>query len=155
MSEDCISNSQNSNEVRKGVKSDKDHDDFSLPRKQRLEYPKNVVLGYLNINSLRNKFVSILELIKKKVDIFLKNETRLDGSFLNNQFTMSGYEFIRMDKNKFGGGIAFYITDQLLIRTIKIENPSDIEILTIEINTQNITFCYRYIQTVIRKLPIK
>ena len=53
---------------------------------------------------------------------------------------MSGYEFIRMDKNKFGGGIAFYITDQLLIRTIKIENPSDIEILTIEINTQKITF---------------
>ena len=145
MSEDCISNSQNSNEVRKEtktkeVKSDKDHDDFSLPRKQRLEYPKNVVLGYLNINSLRNKFVSISELIKKKVDIFLKNETKLDESFLNNQFTMSGYEFIRMDKNKFGGGIAFYITDQLLIRTIKIENPSDIEILTIEINTQKITF---------------
>ena len=46
---------------------------------------------------------------------------------------MSGYRFIRRDRNKFGGGIAFYITDQLPSHTIKIENPSDIEILTIEI----------------------
>ena len=33
----------------------------------------------------------------------------------------------------FGGGLAFYINDQLPSRTIKIDNLSDIEILTIEI----------------------
>ena len=43
MSGDCISNSQNSNEIRKEVKSGKDHDAFSLLRKQRLDYPKNVI----------------------------------------------------------------------------------------------------------------
>ena len=43
MSEDCISNSQNSNEIKKEVKSGKDHDAFSLLKKQRLEYPKNVI----------------------------------------------------------------------------------------------------------------
>ena len=42
-----------------------------------------------------------------------------------------GYKFIR-DRNKFGGGIAFYITDQLPSQTIKIANRSDIAILTIE-----------------------
>ena len=46
---------------------------------------------------------------------------------------MSGYKFIRRDLNKFGGEIAFYIIDQLQSRTKKIENPSDIEILTMEI----------------------
>ena len=46
---------------------------------------------------------------------------------------MSGYKFLRKDRNKFWGGIAFYINGQLPIRTIKIENPSGIEILTIEI----------------------
>ena len=46
---------------------------------------------------------------------------------------MSGYKFVRKDRNKFGGGIAFYINDQLPSRTIKIEKLSDIEILTIEI----------------------
>ena len=69
--------------------------------------------GHLNINSLLNKFFSISELIKGKVDIFLTNETKLT--------------------NKFGGGIAFYITDQLPSQTLKIENPSDIEILTVKI----------------------
>ena len=43
MCEDCISKSQNSIEIRKEVKSDKDHDAFSLLRKQRLENPKNVI----------------------------------------------------------------------------------------------------------------
>ena len=46
---------------------------------------------------------------------------------------MSGYSFIRGDRIIFPGGIAFYITDQFQSHTIKIENPSDIEILTIEI----------------------
>ena len=52
MYEDCISNSQKLNEVRKEVKSSKNHEAFSLLRKQRLEYPKNVILGHLNVNSL-------------------------------------------------------------------------------------------------------
>ena len=50
---------------------------------------------------------------------------------------MSGYKFVRKDRNKFGGGIACYINDQLPSRPIKIENPSDIEILTIEIIRKN------------------
>ena len=50
MSGDCISKSQNSNEIRKEVKNGKDHDAFSLLRKQRLDYPKSVIFGHLNIN---------------------------------------------------------------------------------------------------------
>ena len=54
-------------------------------------------------------------------------------SFPSNGFAMSGYKFVRKDRNKFGVGIAFYTYHQLPSRTIKIENPSDFEILTIEI----------------------
>ena len=46
---------------------------------------------------------------------------------------MSSYKFIRRERNKFLSGIAFYITDQLPSLTMKTENPSDIEILTVEI----------------------
>ena len=133
MSGDRISNSQNSNEIRKEVKSGKDHDAFSLLRKQRLGYPKKVIIGHLNINSLRNKFESISELIKGKFDIFVINKTKLDASFPSNQFAMPGCKFVRKDRNRFGGGIAFHINDQLPSRTIKIENLSQIEILIIEI----------------------
>ena len=46
---------------------------------------------------------------------------------------MFGYKFVRKDRNKFGGEIPFFINDQLPSWTIKIKNPSNIEILTIEI----------------------
>ena len=71
-------------------------------------------------------------MIKGKVDIFLINENKLHEFFPSNQFIISGYKFIRRDRNKFGGGIDFYITDQLSRQVIKIENPSDSELLTIE-----------------------
>ena len=95
MSGDCNSNSQNSNEIGKEIKSGKDHDAFSLLRKKRLDYPKNVIFRDLNINSIQNKFESISELIKGKLDIFLITETKLDASFPSNQFAMSGYKFVR------------------------------------------------------------
>ena len=53
---------------------------------------------------------------------------------------MSGYKFVRKNRNKFGGGIAFYVNDQLPSRTIKIENPSDTEILTIEVTIRKNKF---------------
>ena len=133
MSGDCNSNSQNSNEIRKKVKSGKDNDAFSLLRKKRLDYPKKVIFGHLNINSLRDKFESLSELVKGKFDVFQLKKVKLDASFPSNQFAMSGYKFVRKGRNKFGGGIAFDINDQLPSRTIKIENSSDIEILTIKI----------------------
>ena len=86
MSEDCISNSQNSNEIKKEVKSGKDHDAFSLLKKQRLEYPKNVIFWHLNVTSLRNKFFLMSELINGKVDIFLIKESKPDEYFQRNQF---------------------------------------------------------------------
>ena len=41
--------------------------------------------------------------------------------------------FVRKDRNKFGGGIAFYTDDHLPSWTIKIENAPGIEILIMEI----------------------
>ena len=52
MSVCCISDNQDSKEIRKEVKNGKDHDTFSALRKQRLGYPKNVIFGHQNINSL-------------------------------------------------------------------------------------------------------
>ena len=46
---------------------------------------KNVNLGHLNINSLRNKFDSRSKLNKGKVDIFLINKFKLDRH-LSKQF---------------------------------------------------------------------
>ena len=47
--------------------------------------------------------------------------------------SLSDCKFRRRDRIKFGSEIAVYFTDQLPTWTIRIENPSDIEILTIEV----------------------
>ena len=60
---------------------------------------KNVIIGHLNVNSLRNKFTAVEELIKRKIDIGLISETKIDESFLNEQFKINGYKAIRRYKD--------------------------------------------------------
>ena len=50
--------------------------------------PKNIFLGHLNINSIKNKFESVWELIKDTSDIFLLSESKLDSIYqmINSQF---------------------------------------------------------------------
>ena len=50
---------------------------FSEVKNYKLEYQKNIAIGHLNVNSLRNKFISIEEQIKSKIDISLVSETKL------------------------------------------------------------------------------
>ena len=63
----------------------------------KAKHPKNLFFGYLNVNSIRNKFVSIEELIKRAFDIFLISETKIDDSFPNAQFKIEGYKTFRKD----------------------------------------------------------
>ena len=48
---------------------------------------KNPILGYVNINSLRNKFALLKPFINSAFDIFLVSETKIDSSFPNSQFS--------------------------------------------------------------------
>ena len=47
---------------------------------------KNIAIGHLNSNFLKNKITEVKELITNKIDICLISETKLDQSFLNEQF---------------------------------------------------------------------
>ena len=46
----------------------------------------NVIITYLYINSIRNKFRDLDEIVDGNIDIFCISETKLDESFPNNQF---------------------------------------------------------------------
>ena len=82
---------------------------FFEVKKYKLENPKNITISHLNVNSLRNKFILIEELIKSKLDIFLVSETKIDHSFPNQKFSIDGYKIYRRDRNSFGGGLLFYV----------------------------------------------
>ena len=47
----------------------------------RLKNGNRIIIGHLNINSIRNKFETIVNIIEKNIDIFMISETKIDNSF--------------------------------------------------------------------------
>ena len=73
-----------------------------------------LIIGHLNINSLRNKFEMLKELIKDKIDIILISETKLDNSFLSGQSVIKGYSTpFRLDRNQNRTGLLLYIQEDI------------------------------------------
>ena len=56
---------------------------FSFLKKTKSKHPKNLFFGHVNINSIRNKFESVQEIIQITFDIFLFSETKINSSFQN------------------------------------------------------------------------
>ena len=77
---------------------------------------KNVTIGHLNINSLRNNIEALKDIITQTFDIFFVSETKIDASFPNNQFCIPGYKMFRKDRNCYGGGLCFYINDNMFCK---------------------------------------
>ena len=76
-------------------------------RQLKLSNPHKFILGHLNINSLRNKFESIADVIQGTFNIFLLSETKIDESFPDKQFRLNNYITFRKDRNRYGVGIMF------------------------------------------------
>ena len=102
----------------------------------RLKYPQKVIIGYINLNSIRNKFENFSRMIGDKLDVLTVAETKLDSSFPNSQFRLKCFEpSIRLDISKSSRGLLVYIKENLLCK--KIEDfgiPNDIQTIPIEIN---------------------
>ena len=67
--------------------------DLEALAKLRRDYPSYPMIGYLNLNSIRNKIVQLTDLC---ID-----ETKLDSSFPNEQVHLPPF---RRDRNSSGGG---------------------------------------------------
>ena len=55
-------------------------------KKLHVSYPNNVIIGHLNINSIKNKFEMLQFLLADYIDILMKSESKLDGTFPSSQF---------------------------------------------------------------------
>ena len=70
--------------------------------------PNKIIVGHLNINSLRNKFEALQFIINRNLDIILLSETKLDDSFPAAQFMLKNFGIpYRLDKNSIGGDCYF------------------------------------------------
>ena len=111
---------------------------FSFFKKIKSKHPKNFFFGQLNVNSIRNKFESVQEIVQNTFDIFLVCETKLDSSFLNPQFYILEYRIFGKDRNACGGGLLFYANQDLNCKVLnKYPTSQDLENLVLELKKTN------------------
>ena len=99
---------------------------------------KNVnrlVIGQININSLRNKFEDLKSQIIENLDILVITETKLDETFPQGQFAINGFSSYRLDSNSNGGGVMIYVREDLACKELKSKaTPEKFEGIFLEIN---------------------
>ena len=101
----------------------------------KIKSPDKVIIGHLNINSIRNKFDTLSYTIENNIDILLISETKLDDSYPSAQFSLNGFkEPYRYDRNSRGGGLLLYVRDDIPSKNLRIKSIFNIELILIEIN---------------------
>ena len=105
---------------------------------QLLKYDKNLIIGSLNINSIRNKFLDFKELELSETDICLISETKLDDSFQDQQFHINGSKIFRKDRNKFKGGLILFGKESISCKAFNTFYFSvECEIISIDFSISN------------------
>ena len=96
-------------------------------------------MGQLNINSLKGKIEGVKNLIKD-IDILVLTETKLDETFLKNQFLIDGYSLpFRQDRNSNGGGVMIYVREDIPCKMLSKHNtPDDFEGIFLELNLRKV-----------------
>ena len=71
----------------------------------KISSPDKLILGHINISSIRNKFDSLIYMLDQNIDIFLISEMKLDDSLPSAQFKIGFTTSYRYDRNDKGGGL--------------------------------------------------
>ena len=102
----------------------------------RKSNPFRVIIGHINVNSVRNKFESLKEMIKDSIDIFFALETKLDDTFC-----IDGYSAVyRLDRTSHSGGILMYFREESPSKMLKFQLvQSTFEGFFVEINLRKKT----------------
>ena len=118
------------------VSSQDNLDWFEEIKQLKQRNPHNLTCSYLNINSIRNKFHNLIDMIDQNIDIICLGETKLDDSFPSSNFLIPGYSSpYRLDVDSKSGGLLIYIKETIPSKELKqLLIPKNMQILTIEIN---------------------
>ena len=108
----------------------------------RLKNVEKIIIGHININSVRNKIHMLADIIRGRVDIMLISETKLDNTFPKPQFFLQCYsEPIRLDRTANGGGLLLYLRDDIPVKPLPVI-AGNIECVISEITISKKNGCY-------------
>ena len=113
----------------------------NLLKNLRLKSSNKVIIGHININSLRNKFEHLTEMVRDKVDLLMISETKLDSSFPNAQLYMKSYSKpYRLDRTSEGEVIILYVRKDIPSKLINSScTDHDKEYFLVELNLRKQT----------------
>ena len=92
------------------------------------------VIASLNSNSLPAHIDEIKILLQEQnIHILALNETKIYAEYHSELLAVEGYQFDRYDRNRNGGGVAFYIRDYLEVDIREDLPVSSLELRCIEV----------------------
>ena len=99
---------------------------------------KGLKMACLNIDRLLLKLDQLRIFCEEaNIDVMTVNETKLEPLVNNNEVHIPGYDIVRRDRNKHGGGVCIYIKNYLNFK-IRYDLMSDqLENIVVEINKPN------------------
>ena len=126
-------------QINSEIPNNNSQDDMLVLKNLYASYPNNVIIGYLNINSIRNKFEMLSMSVAQYVDILMLSETKLDSTFPSIQFLINGFSVPhRLDRNSKGGGILLHVSDKIIVLPLsRYSLPLHTELLFFELNLRN------------------
>ena len=116
----------------KEIRSDNESPYITL-QNLRLKNVDKIIIGHININSIRNKIHILSDMVGEKVDILLISETKLDDTFPKSQFLLQGYsEPSRLDRTANGGGLLLYLRNDIPTKPLPLIS-GNIECIILEV----------------------
>ena len=117
-------------------KSQTDDNPASVLKSIRVSNLNRLIIGQLNINSLRYKFLDLKLILAESIDILILNETKLDQSFPIGEFYIKGFSTYRLDRDCNGGGVLVYVREDIPCRKLKynLTTCNNFEGIFLEIN---------------------
>ena len=101
----------------------------------RINNINEIIIGHLNINSIRNKFKYLKYLIVENIFVLLIFGTKLNNTFPQCQFLLDGFHTpYREDRTDKGGGLLLYVREHIPCANIKFNFCTTIEAIIVEIN---------------------
>ena len=133
---ELLSLNSSSNSINLDGRESEEPGPFNTLKNIRVSNVNRLIIGQLNINSLRNKFEALKFITVGNIDILVITESKLDHSFPVNQFLMDGYSPpFRLDRDSTGGGIIIYVREDIPCRELRGHQiPNNLESIFLEIN---------------------
>ena len=100
------------------------------------EHADHLVVLYYNARSIVSKFDELNVTVRlKQPNIVCIVETWLSSDILDKEIHLPGYQLLRLDRNRHGGGILLYVHEMMSYKLLVRGGPFNLEFISISVTS--------------------